>query len=102
MANDRVFLVCRHCEEGVYLAKWMANGWYRKEDDDRRAIGDTFVEFMDEHQWCGQSAGCWGSAHVEIVHEIPEELEGVTLTVPGCPTSKYVLNAVPPKREVEA
>lgn len=90
MANDRVFLVCRHCKEGVYLAKWMCQGWYRKdgEGDGGDMVGSTFLAFMDDHQWCGLSGGDRGSAHVEMVHEDPVDLEGVTLEVPGCVTRK--------------
>ena len=54
MANDRMFLVCNDCGEGVFVAKTLAGGWYAVDPEGAHA---KMCEFMTQHgQVCHDGA----------------------------------------------
>ena len=50
MANNRMYLVCRGCNENFMLGKTMSSGYYAHREDYQSELND----FYDKHSFCGE------------------------------------------------
>ena len=48
MANNRMYIRCKHCGDILLIGKTMSNGYYISNENLLRDLND----FYDEHNWC--------------------------------------------------
>lgn len=50
MANNRMYLVCPECNEGIFLGKRLGSSYYNGFKLEMKELND----FFDKHAWCGE------------------------------------------------
>lgn len=67
MANNRMYIVCRHCEDFISLAKTMGDGWYS-----RSSLGNQLNDFFDTHDHDHALEDGTGSKQYALVQEVDD------------------------------
>ena len=69
MANNRIYLRCKNCNEKLFLGKRLMDGYWLSEYPNTEPFMKQINEFYDKHTYCGEYQDCF-----DICYEI-EPLE---------------------------
>lgn len=73
MANNRLYLYCKVCNEHQYLAKSFGSEW-SSSPHDLLYMGEAFVQFMDDHFFCNSSYSLDVALMWELHNDTAKEL----------------------------
>ena len=71
MANNRMYLVCRGCNESFMLGKTMSCGYYAHRENYQSELN----EFYDKHSFCDELKQVHNENQFELSYEIAYDKE---------------------------
>lgn len=59
MANNRIYLRCKNCNEKLFLGKRLGEGYWLTDYPNQEPFMKRINEFYDKHTFCGEYQDCF-------------------------------------------